>query len=62
MITEVIQVVEYAKHTNGFSVIVKAVTPNGNEFTYQFIKNLKEDADKIVKGFKWEYNSKRKWV
>ena len=62
MIVKVLEVLEYTKHTNGYSVIVKAINPMGNIFTYQFIKNLKSDADKIVTDFEWEFKSNRKWI
>lgn len=64
MTVKVIEVVQGpVKHTSGYSVKVKAVNPMGNVFDYQFIKNLKSDADLIVEGFEWEYLGKRKkWL
>lgn len=63
MTVEVIELVEGpTKHTNGYSVKVIAINPMGNKFDYQFIKNKKEDADQIIVGFTWEFNSRRKWI
>lgn len=63
MIVEVVELVEGPTYWNGnYSVKVKAKNPMGNIFQYQFIKNHKSDADKIVVGFTWEMNSKRKWL
>jgi hypothetical protein len=63
MIVEVIEVVEGPTYVVGnYSVKVKAINPMGNIFDYQFIKNHKSDAEKIVVGFTWEMNSIRKWL
>lgn len=63
MKVEVIALVEGpTKHTNGYSVKVIARNPMGNEFNYEFIKNKKEDADEIIVGYTWEFQSRRKWL
>lgn len=63
MIVEVIELLEGPiKILSDYSVKVKAKNPMGNIFEYQFIKNNKSDADKIVIGFTWEMNSQRKWL
>lgn len=57
----VVEIVEGPlKHTNGYSIKVKAMNPDGKIFDYQFIKNKKEDADEIIQGWSWEMQFKRK--
>lgn len=60
----VIEVVEGPiPHTNGYSIKVKAMNPDGKVFDYQFIKNEKTEADKIIVGWSWEMQFKRKnWI
>lgn len=64
MLGVVIEVVEGPlKHTNGYSVKVKAMNPDGKVFDYQFIKNHKADAEIIIPGWSWEMKFKRKnWI
>lgn len=55
---QVIEVLECVKLRIDYRVVVRAKTEEGKLFKYTFIKNKKEDAEKIIEGYQFEMGCK----